>query len=96
MKKRDEYITFLHEKLDEWNSDIDRLMEKVERVDAESRTQLKEQIQTLKSKRDQIEGKLSELAETSGEAWEDIKSGMDLAKEAMNAAVKSATTRFFK
>ncbi len=96
MKKRDEYITYLHEKLDEWNSDIDRLMEKVERVDAESRTQLKDQIQTLKSKRDQIEGKLSELGETSAEAWEDIKSGMELAKEAMNAAVKSATTRFFK
>ena len=96
MKTKDEYISQLHKKIDEWNGDIDRLGEKLEKVDAESRAQLQEQIQTLKSKREEIEDKLSDLGDSGSEAWEDIKSGMELAKEAMNSAMQSAKTRFSK
>ncbi|MGW8193314.1 MAG: hypothetical protein ACWGOX_03540 [Desulforhopalus sp.] len=96
MKTKDEYISYLHKKLDDWNRDIDRLMDNVDRIDEKSRTELHQNIQALKNKRDNIEEKISELNQSGGEAWEDIKSGLELAREAMNSAVKSATSRFFK
>lgn len=96
MKTKDEYISYLHKKLDDWNQDIDRLLDNVDRIDEKSRAELRQNIQALKDKRDNIEAKISELNQSGGEAWEDIKSGLDLAREAMNAAAKSATSRFFK
>lgn len=96
MKKRDEYIAVLHQKIDEWNNDIDRLKENADKIDAESRVELLEQIQSLKDKRDEMETKATKLGQSGAEAWEDIKSGLDLAWESMNVAVKSATSRFSK
>ncbi|MGB3212039.1 MAG: hypothetical protein WBB19_15150 [Desulforhopalus sp.] len=95
MKSKEEYIDHLHKKIDDWNADIDTLMVKTERIDRESRTELHDQIQKLKVKRDEIERKINTLSQSGAEAWGDIKSGLDLAGEAMSTAVNSATTRFF-
>jgi len=48
------------------------------------------------SPRLEIETKIAELSQSGTEAWEDIKSGLDLAGEAMSTALKSATARFFQ
>lgn len=96
MKSKEEYVQYLHKKIDEWNSDIDRLRAKADRLDKESRLELEEQISQLKGRRDEIEVKVSELNQAGSDAWEDIKSGIDLAWDAMNIAIKSATSRFFK
>jgi len=96
MKTKDEYINFLHKKINEWNSDIDRLLAKVERADAETKVELQDRIRMLQTKRDEIEAKIAELGQAGAGAWQDIKSGLDLAWEAMNVAVKSARNRFFK
>ena len=52
------------------------------------------QIEALKTNRDEIEKKISEISRSSDYAWEDLKAGVDLAREAMSEAIKSATTRF--
>jgi prefoldin subunit 5 len=52
------------------------------------------QIEALKTNRDEIEKKISEISRSSENAWEDLKAGVDLAREAMSEAIKSATTRF--
>lgn len=96
MKTKEQYIAYLHKKIDDWNADIDRLMYRADTIDKESRLELNRQIQLLKSKRAEIETKITELSQSGTGAWEDIKSGLDLAGEAMSAAVKSATARFFK
>jgi uncharacterized coiled-coil DUF342 family protein len=96
MKNKEQYIAYLHKKIDDWNADIDRLMDKADRIDKESRVELHNQIKILKSKRSEIETKIAELSQTGTDAWEDIKSGIDLAGEALSVAVKSATARFFK
>jgi uncharacterized coiled-coil DUF342 family protein len=96
MKTKEEYIQFLHQKIDEWNSDIDKLREKADKLDSKSREELNEQILNLKRKRDEIELKATELSKSGSDAWQDLKSGIDLAWDAMNVAVKSASSRFFK
>jgi hypothetical protein len=51
-------------------------------------------MQALKSKRDEVEKKVSEISRSGENAWEDLKAGVDLAWEAMSEAIKSATSRF--
>ena len=94
MKSKEAYIQKLHAKIDEWNADIDRLKAKADQVEANSKIEYQKQIQALKTNRDEIEKKISEISRSSENAWEDLKAGVDLAWEAMSEAIKSATTRF--
>ena len=96
MASRKEYIQSLHQKIDEWNSDIDELIAKKDKVETESKLELQKQIDALKVKRSEMEIKLEDLKNTGADAWEDVKSGVDLAWEAMNSAVRSAVSRFNK
>ena len=94
MKTKEAYVQKLHAKIDEWNADIDRLKAKADQVEADSKIEYQKQIQALKNNRDEIEKKISEISRSGENAWEDLKAGADLAWEAMNEAIKSATSRF--
>lgn len=94
MKDKDAYVQKLHAKIDEWNAEIDKLKAKADRVEADARIEYQKQIEALKSKRNEFEQKVSEFSRSGGDALGDLKAGIDLAWEAMNAAVKSATERF--
>ena len=94
MKNKDAYVQKLHAKIDEWNADIDKLKAKAAQLEADSRIEYQKQIDALKTKRNEIENKLSELSRSGEGAMEDIKAGIDRAWEAMNEAIKSATSRF--
>ncbi len=96
MASRQEYIESLHRKIDAWNSEIDKLSAKKSKLEAESKLELQKQIDSLKSRRSEMELQLEHLKTTGAEAWEDVKSGVDLAWEAMNQAVTSAVSRFSK
>lgn len=94
--QRDAYLEKLHAKIDEWNADIDKLKAKKAQVEADARIEYEQQIDALKSKRREIEGKLAELKQSGEEAWGDFKAGLDIALDSMNEAVKSAMSRFRK
>jgi uncharacterized coiled-coil DUF342 family protein len=94
MKDKDAYVQKLHAKIDEWNAEIDKLKAKADQVEADARIEYQDQIEALKSKRNEIEQKVSEFTRTGEAALDDLKAGIDLAWEAMNTAVKSATERF--
>ena len=96
MSKRDTYVQQLHAKIDEWNADIDKLTAKASQVEAESRKEYQQQIDALKRKRKEIEGKLNDLKRSGEEAGSDFKTGIDLALDAMNEAIRSAMSRFKK
>jgi uncharacterized coiled-coil DUF342 family protein len=94
MKNKDAYVQKLHAKIDEWNADIDKLKAKADQLEADSRIEYQKQIEALKTKRNEIEKKLSELSHAGEGALDDLKSGIDLAREAMNEGIKSAMARF--
>lgn len=94
MNKKDEYIEMLHDKIDEWNADIDKLTAKANQIEADSRIEYLKQIDALKQKQSEIDMKLAEMKRSGEEAWGDIKTGMDLVWDSMNEAVKSAVSRF--
>lgn len=94
MSKRDDYVQTLHAKIDAWNAEIDKLQSKADQIEADSRVEYRNQIEMLKQKRNEIEKKVAEMTRSGEAALEDLKAGADLALEAMNEAINSATSRF--
>lgn len=94
MTNRDEYIRMMQAKLREWNAEIDVLTAKTGKVTAEVKQEYAEQIEILKTKQATARKKIDELQHAGEGAWEDLKSGIDLALTAMGEALDSARSRF--
>ena len=94
MSARDEYVRKLQEKLGEWNTEIDRLVAKAGEVKAEAKRDYTDQIESLKAKQAAARAKIDELQKSGENAWEDLKSGIELAWAAMGEAIDSAKSRF--
>ena len=91
---RDAYVQKIKAKLDEWNAEIDRLEAQARQKEADAQTSLQEQIDQVKAKRRAAEEKLDDVRQAGGDAWEDLKSGVELAAEAVGDALRSARSRF--
>ena len=91
---RDAYVRKVKAKLDEWNAEIDKLEAKARQKEAEIKTDYQERIDVLETKREEANDKLAALQSAGDAAWQDLKSGVELAASALGEAVKSARTRF--
>ncbi len=94
MSKRDEYVRTLQLKLEEWNMEIDLLTEKADKLSVNLKNEYQEQIEALKKKRESAREKIDEVQLAGESAWEDLKSGIELARDAMTEAIESARSRF--
>jgi uncharacterized coiled-coil DUF342 family protein len=81
-------------KLEEWNVEIDILTAKAGKVSDDVRKEYNEQIESLKAKQISVRQKIEELQQSGESAWEDLKSGFELAWTAMGEAIDSARSRF--
>jgi hypothetical protein len=84
----------MHARLDELNTEIDALTTKAGGVAADVMQEYREQIESLKAKQVVVRQKMEELQQAGGSAWEDMKSGVDLAWTAIGEAIDSAKSRF--
>jgi uncharacterized coiled-coil DUF342 family protein len=94
MSSRDEYIRRMQTKLEELNAEIDRLSAKAGEVKADVKNEYNEQIAALKARQTVARQKIEELQKAGESAWEDLKSGIELAWTAMGEAIDSARSRF--
>ncbi len=92
MGTRDEYVQKMHELLDKLNAEIDALTERAENAGADMRDELAE----LRGKQDQARTKLASLRNAGEGAWQDLRAGVEMAKDAIGEAIESAKTRFKK
>lgn len=81
-------------RLDEWAAEIDKLKAKAERADAEAKIKLNEEIREAEAMQKKIEDKLAELRSSTGDAWTDIKRGVDEAAESLGSSLRAAASRF--
>ena len=84
----------LHQRIDEWNAEIDKLKDKADKVEAESRVEYHKYIEDLSEYRKEAEQKLAEIREAGEGAWEDLKSGVQSAWDSMEEALRAARSRF--
>jgi len=94
MTTRHEYIEKFKEKLDEWDSDIDELEARAQRVKADIKFEAEDQMAGLRHKRDLARLKISEIRDASEEAWEDLKEGADDAWSSLKEALEHARSHF--
>jgi hypothetical protein len=94
MGMKEAYQQKLEAQLDEWKADIDKMKAKADKADADAQLEYYKRIEDLRLKQQAAQEKLKELGEAGEGAWEDLKTGVELALSSLREAVKSAGSRF--
>jgi chromosome segregation ATPase len=83
-------------RLAEYKKEIDQLQVKAEKLEGDAKAKAEQQLTALRQKRDEVSEKLKDLSSSSGNAWEQLKSGIDAAMEDLGNAYKKAAAEFSK
>lgn len=83
-------------RLAEYEKEIDQLQAKTEKLGGDAKAKAEQQLTTLRQKRDVVADKLKELGSSTGNAWDQLKSGIDAAMEDLGNAYKKAAAEFSK
>jgi cell division septum initiation protein DivIVA len=83
-------------KLADYNDDIEQLQAKVEELGGDAKAKAEQQMTALRQKRDEASKKLQELSSSGGNAWEQLKSGIDAVMEDLGTAYKKVAAEFSK
>ena len=83
-------------RLAEYKKEIDQLQATAEKLGGDAKAKAEQQLTALCQKRDEVSEKLKELSSSSGNAWEQLKSGIDAAMEDLGNAYKKAAAEFSK
>ena len=94
MENKDAYRRKIEALLKEWEDKIDVLITKADAATASARSRYHEQLQALQAKQKVARHKLHELKAESGEAWEEIKDGMEEAWTDLKQAFEKAAAKF--
>lgn len=94
MSMKEAYEQKLQAQLDEWSAEIDKLKARADQAEADAQLEHYKQIENLRTMQDAARSKLAELKNSGDDAWEDLKAGIDNARESLAQALKSAKSRF--
>ena len=83
-------------RLSEYNDDIDKLQAKVEALGGDAKAKAEQQMTELRQKRDDVSKKLQDLSSSSGNAWEQLKSGIEAALDDLGNTYKKIAAEFSK
>lgn len=94
MSMKQAYEKKLRAQLDEWSAEIDKLKAKADKAEADAQLEYYKKIEELRTMQRDVANQLIELEESSDDAWEDIKAGINNAWDSLDKALKSAVQRF--
>jgi hypothetical protein len=77
MENKDVYRRKIEALLKEWEDKVDVLIIQADAATVSARSHYDEQLQALQAKQEVARQKLHELKGESGEAWEEIKEGLE-------------------
>ena len=80
-QEKDEYVARTRQALDDARAEIDGLKAEARKARADAMGKLQRRIDVLEARWRLAERKLSELRSAGGEAWKDLRSGLDRAVE---------------
>lgn len=86
----------LEKSLDEMNLKIESLEKDIEKTSGAVKTDLKSQVEKLKSEKEEVKKQLKNLKGKSGKAWAELKAGALKALENLEEAYKKAKDEFAK
>lgn len=84
MGDRELYQQKFQAKLDEWQTEIDKLKMQATEATEDSKEKISHQIETLEGKMEKARSKLSELIDASDDTWESKKGDVEAFWTALN------------
>ncbi len=94
MSTKEAYEKKLQAQLDEWALEYEKLKVRADKVKAEGQIEYQKELEELRSKQKVAQEKLDEIKAASGDAWEDLKTGLESSWDSLSASLKSAASRF--
>jgi len=92
--KKEEYQKKLDAQLEKYQQKIDALQAQGRVMTQDAKDTLNEKLETLMDKKEALQQKADELESKSGQAWQDLKAGIDESLEDLNTALEKAASRF--
>lgn len=96
MADRERYHDKMQEQLDEWGVDLEKLRVKARTVGKEAQADINNRIETLEHKLDDGRVRLKHLAESTGDAWDSVKDGVEAALASLKAGFYEAAEKYKK
>ncbi|HSB06750.1 MAG TPA: universal stress protein [Thermodesulfobacteriota bacterium] len=93
-EKKKAYQEKIETQLKEWEPKIDALKTKADKAKTDAQAMYKEQVENLRTKQEAARQKLQELRDSGGEAWEEVKVGLDKAIEDLKQTFNRARSKF--
>lgn len=94
MEPKQEYQRKMEAQIEKIQSQIDELKVKASLAKADAKDAYQEQIDTLNSKYSIATSKLEQLKDSSGNAWEEMKTGLERAWGELQDSFNKASTHF--
>ncbi|MEZ5792833.1 MAG: hypothetical protein R3D34_19260 [Nitratireductor sp.] len=94
MTSKEAYVEKIQARLNQWDSEIENLKAKAAEAGADARIKYEKQVAELQEKQKDAQGKLDELRSSGGDAWQDLKVGVESAWTSLESATKKAISRF--
>lgn len=79
MGLREAYLDRVEAQIKEWDADFEKMKAKAQIASAEARIEYYNKVEGLKARSDQFKTEFARVKESSGEAWEELKGGLDKA-----------------
>lgn len=94
MSKKDELVNEIKAQIDKWSIEIERLEKKIEKAKPDIKVEQEEQLSLLRNKYYDAKQKLLDVQNSSEEAWDDIKEGIEDSWKSIQSAFSKALSRF--
>jgi universal stress protein A len=94
LKKREKYLAKAEAQLRDWSTKIDQLKAKAGESRGAVKARYDQQIEELRKKQEAVRGKIRAYGASGGEAWKDLKTGVDQALDELKKSIKQAVSRF--
>lgn len=96
MNEKELYQQKKQAQLDEWKAEIAKLRAQASGASADAELELNRQIGSLEDRIEEGKSKLDDVADTSENAWEATKDGVESAWNSMESAFNDVVARFKK
>lgn len=94
MEDKDLYREKIEAKLKEIKARMELLEAKAAQVKAEAKLEYQRHLDELHQKREGLRSRLDELKSSGGEAWKDLRAGMEKAADDLKQAIDKALDKF--
>jgi transketolase len=93
-EEKQAYEQKVEARLERWQAQIQELKARAKEADADTRAEIAKQLKHLDEHSDEALEKLRDLRDSSGDAWKDVKGGLENSWDSLEKALKAARSRF--